>query len=239
MYNWYLENKNLILICLFILVFRWMAWDHFVVPSGSMVPTLLEYDHIVVQKFGYGLRVPFTKTWVIEKRNNLKRGDIVIFRATEGDYFMVKRLIGLPQDHVVIKPPHIWINGNKVLLEQLANGQTKGDYPIDSLELRDEIEAYKFYKETIGDKSYRVAWKFQRYPRDRRVEMRVPEGSLFVLGDNRHNSHDSRFWGFLPEENLMGKGIGIWLSCRKTLFNIPILCLPNRLRWDRIFSFDL
>ena len=217
-----------------ILTARWTGWDHFVVPSSSMVPTFLVYDHIVVKKYPYGLRVPFTKKWLNQKRLP-HRGEVVVFRSVQGSYFMLKRVIGLPGDHLKITEGEIWINGekqNRILLNEQAMAN---HYPISSFEVKDDIESYHFFLETLGTKQFRIlqkkgeAWS-QPY------DEQIPEGHLFVMGDNRDNSQDSRYWGFLPVENLMGEAVGIWLSCDKVLFGIPILCYPWTLRWKRLFS---
>jgi len=229
--SWYNSKPFFWGAVLFILFFRWIILDHYVIPSGSMIPTFLVYDHIVVKKYPYGVRIPFTKKW-LWRRDLPERGDIVIFRSTKGSYFMVKRVIALPGDSLKMQGHEIWING-----EQVHSQTLKVD--VDSNEnlsyaLGASISDYEMNKESLDSRQYRILWKkagsFQNY------ELTVPEDSLFVLGDNRDNSQDSRYWGFLPVENLMGQAIGIWLSCDKTLFNLPLLCYPWTFRWSRMFS---
>src|ERR1700722_11269256 len=82
-----------------ILAFRWLLFEPFVIPSGSMIPTLLVHDHILVSKSAYGVRIPFSKTWILDF-GNPKRGDVVVFKSTEGSYFMIKRVIGIPGDKI-------------------------------------------------------------------------------------------------------------------------------------------
>jgi len=228
---WYDSKPFFWVAVLFILFFRWILLDHYVIPSGSMIPTFLVYDHIVVKKYPYGIRVPFTKKWLWRK-SLPQRGDIVIFRSTKGSYFMVKRVVALPGDHLKIQDHDIWINGEKIqsqVLEVNADGNENLSYALGA-----SVSDYDMNVESLDSRQYRVLWKknssFQNY------ELTVSKDSLFVLGDNRNNSQDSRYWGFLPVENLMGQAIGIWLSCDKTLFNLPLLCYPWTFRWSRIFS---
>ena len=230
--TWYHSKYFFWSAVFFILFFRWIAFDHYVIPSGSMIPTFLVYDHIVVQKYPYGIRVPFTKKWLWRK-GLPKRGDIVIFRSTKGSYFMVKRVIALSGDHLKIQDRQIWINGERVQAQSLEIKNEDYNENL-SYALGASVSDYDMNTEFLDSRQYQVLWKkidsYQNY------EMTVPKGSLFVLGDNRNNSQDSRYWGFLPVENLMGKAIGIWLSCDKTLFNLPLLCYPWTFRWSRMFS---
>lgn len=228
------KHLDIIVAVTAILSFRWIALDHFVIPSSSMVPNLLVFDHIVVKKYTYGLRLPGTKTWVSKNRNP-KRGEVVIFRSVEGNYFMVKRVIGLPKDHIVIKGHDIFINGKLVKKTSLYDGEVEGYYPITEFELGDSSKNYNFYLEHLDGREYRIIWSKERFT-SQDYDVYVPEGQFFVLGDNRSNSKDSRYWGFLPFENLMGEGYKIWLSCDQTLLSLPILCYPHTLRFSRMFS---
>ncbi len=219
-------------IVLLVLIFRWIGFDHYVIPSSSMVPTFLVFDHIVVKKYPYGLRIPFTKRW-LWKSEAPARGDIVVFRSVTADYFMVKRVVARPGDQIKLLGNQIWINDQSVFLEKLNSHDSF--YPVSSEDIGDDIRRYNMFLETQGNMSYRVLWK-KSYSLDQKYDWVVPEGSLFVMGDNRNNSEDSRYWGVLPVENLMGQAVGIWLSCEKTLFNLPLLCYPWTIRRDRVFS---
>lgn len=227
---WYHSKLFFWIAVIFILFFRWILWDHYVIPSGSMIPTFLVYDHIVVKKYPYGIRIPFTKKWLM-KTSLPERGDIVIFRSTKGSYFMVKRVVALPEDHLKIQDREVWINGERVQsqLTEIDDANDNLSYALGA-----SVLDYDMNVESLGSRQYRVLWK--KIESSQTYELTVPKDSLFVLGDNRNNSQDSRYWGFLPVENLMGQAIGIWLSCDKTLFNLPLLCYPWTFRWSRMFS---
>lgn len=216
-----------------ILTGRWIGFDHFVVPSGSMIPAFLVLDHIVVQKYSYGLRVPFTKTW-LRRTQAPKRGDIVVFRSTEGRYFMVKRAIGVAGDEILIQDRSIWINGKRLPSREMDFEKDSSFYPISNKDVKDDLSRYHVYIESLNNLQYRVLWKKQGLRQT--YKWQVPKGRIFVMGDNRDNSQDSRHWGFLPVENLMGKAVGVWMSCEQSLFGLPLLCYPWTLRFKRIFS---
>jgi signal peptidase I len=205
---------------LLVLVIRSSVIEAFKIPSGSMIPTLLVGDQIFVNKFAYGLRVPLTD-WVGEKplyffRNSgPSRGDIIVFKyPVDPDIYFIKRVIGLPGDKIEMKNKVVYVNGkpfdrNPVPNEKLE--QVFGNWLEDSQSEypRERMSVFydKFDHETATimiDKQSFFSVNFE--------SVTVPEGNYFVMGDNRDNSKDSRFWGFVPFENIKGKAFVVWLS---------------------------
>lgn len=191
-------------VILAVLLLRSFVVEPFRIPSGSMVPTLLIGDFILVNKFDYGLRLPVFHTKIIPT-GEPERGDVAVFRYprdTSKDY--IKRIIGLPGDHIVYRDNHLFINGKQVprTAEGIYNGPDAAAY-----------EVMQEYSEKLGDHQH----NFLVMPDRRHLEAgtTVPAGHYFVMGDNRDNSADSRVWGFVPEKNLVGKAFLIWLSVDK------------------------
>lgn len=198
---------------------RWLVIEPYVIPSGSLIPTLLVHDHIVVNKLAYGIHVPFSKKWIVQWAQP-KRGDIIVFRyPSNPDVFYVKRAIGLPGDKISIREGVLFVNGE-------SHPLIPGDGPK-STHLPDDN--YRYYIEDNHWVRYLdpAASNF--------AEVTVPEGHVFGMGDNRDQSSDSRVWGFIPQENLVGRAWLVWLSCDMTLPSAQFLCDPSTIRWDRIF----
>ena len=199
-----------VLLC--VLVLRAFMFEPFRIPSGSMMPSLLVGDFILVSKYSYGLRMPVWQNR-ITRGDRPRRGDVVVFRFPQDqsqDY--IKRVVGLPGDHVSYYNRRLSINGKAVDLT--ANGNYKG--------LGDKNRNSGFggcdrsgancqvYTETIDEAEYTIMTN----PRTSYAvngEVIVPEGHYFVMGDNRDHSNDSRLWGYVPEENLVGKAVRIWM----------------------------
>ncbi len=157
------------------LTIRWGIAEAYVVPTGSMEPTLEVNDHIFVNKLAYGVRIPFSKVW-LAKFQEPKRGDVVVFRYPKDEgTFYIKRVIGLPGDEILYSEEGVLF----------VNGQ-----PLD-------------------ESSYETKLRNEQRPRAF-GPLTVPQGQLFAMGDNRDNSSDSRVWGFLPVENILGRAAFKW-----------------------------
>lgn len=230
---------SFLLAVLAILAFRWLLFEPYVIPSGSMIPTLLIHDHILVNKFAYGVRVPFSKTWLY-KGEEPKRGDIVVFRSVEDSgFFMIKRVVGLPGDKIEIDPDgFLSINGQKLESKPLNVSEDPKSqspyYAIKESDLGGAFAEYDFYEENLNGLVHRAILT-KGAPRMFDRPMVVPQDQYFVMGDNRDNSKDSRYWGALPREHLLGRALFVWLSCEETLPFLPFLCNPLELRWGRFF----
>jgi len=222
-----------------ILAFRWALYEPYVIPSGSMIPTLLIHDHILVSKFAYGLRIPFTKTWLF-RNSDPKRGDIVVFRSVEdAGYFMIKRVVGTAGDKIEVEPDgYVKLNGERLETKHLdftADPKSQAPYyAVNQGDVGGDFGDFEFYEENLKGVMHR-AMLTKGAPRFFDKPYSVPEDHYFCMGDNRDNSKDSRYWGSLPRENLLGKALFVWLSCEDTLPFLPFLCNPAKIRWGRFF----
>jgi signal peptidase I len=191
-------------ILLLVLLFRSFLFEPFKIPSGSMMPTLLIGDFIVVNKFAYGLRVP-----VINKRfisvGEPERGDVMVFRFPEDERInYIKRVIGLPGDRITYRNKILYINGEPMVQE--SNGAWIGEGQNRNPPGRRPVVK----TEQLGDVSHEIV-VYPDQPQRNARNWVVPEGHYFVLGDNRDQSLDSRAWGFVPVENLVGRATRIWM----------------------------
>ena len=228
------------LAVLAILAFRWLLFEPYVIPSGSMIPTLLVHDHILVSKFAYGVRIPFTKSWLF-KNSEPQRGDVVVFRSVEDSgYFMIKRVVGLPGDKIEVNPEgFVLVNGEKLATTSLditsESSPQAPYYKVSEGDIERPYSEANFYEEDLlGIKHRILLLKDTGRFFDRPIT--VQPDHYFCMGDNRDNSKDSRYWGALPRENLLGKALFVWLSCDQTLKYLPFLCDPTQLRWGRFFN---
>lgn len=189
-------------VILLVFVLRSFVVEPFRIPSGSMYPTLHIGDFILVNKFHYGVRLPVINTKLIDV-SEPERGEVMVFRYPhDEDVNFIKRVIGVPGDVIRYEDKQIWINGEAVeiasegayMLPREGGGRTETG----------------LFAETIGDSTHSIINDPGR--RSRGMEIRVPEGQYFVMGDNRDHSNDSRFWGFVPEENIVGRAFFIWFS---------------------------
>ncbi len=189
-------------VVLIVLILRSFLVEPFRIPSGSMMPTLLIGDFILVNKFTYGIRLPVLNKKLVEL-NRPERGDIVVFRYPKQpkvDY--IKRVIGLPGDKIAYYNKKVYINGKPV--SQVSLGSYKG------VGQGETMTGAEHFVENLHSVEHSILIRHGQ-PSVESVYI-VPNGHYFVMGDNRDNSNDSRYWGTVPEANLVGKAFFIWMN---------------------------
>ncbi|RGE46809.1 signal peptidase I [Comamonas testosteroni] len=218
MQPWWLDwTAGLFPVIAIVFVLRSFLFEPFKIPSGSMIPTLMVGDLILVNKFTYGIRLPVINKKITEG-NKPQRGDVMVFRYPPQptlDY--IKRVVGVPGDEVAYINKRLTINGKELPTRELP----------DFLD-RDVMRYFKQFEETLGEKPHRAIvnsdvpafiqgvsdFEFKgncRYSVEG-VTCKVPEGYYFMMGDNRDNSLDSRYWGFVPDKNIVGKAFFVWMN---------------------------
>jgi signal peptidase I len=213
-------------VVLAITIFRSFVYEPFQIPSGSMKPTLLVGDFILVEKFSYGIKDPVTRTTLVET-GKPQRGDSAVFKYPEDPLIdFIKRVVGLPGDRILYKDKTFYIKPScdsnpencndfqKISTELISQGVfNNGEMPLDVLKedllgIKHELLHNPIFKGSRSDDYYKQNGTAIN-------EWVVPPGHYFMVGDNRDNSRDSRFWGFVPEENFVGKAVFIWMSFEK------------------------
>lgn len=213
-------GKSFFPVLALVLVLRSFLVEPFQIPSGSMKPTLEVGDFILVNKFAYGLRLPVLDTKVVDI-GEPQRGDVMVFRfPSDPNVNYIKRVVGLPGDHVrYSSDKRLFINGQPVA-EQLI-----GDEP-------GSLGSARLYTERLGEAEHLVRKEMRRYRIEPDREWTVPAGHYFMVGDNRDNSNDSRYWddpsiapelhGMVPDRNIVGKAFAVWMSWPEPkLSNLP------------------
>ena len=207
-----------------VLVMRNSLAEPFRIPSGSMVPTLQIGDHILVSKITYGLKLPYTD-WEIIPFGEPERGDVVVFRYPEQpavDY--IKRIVGTPGDTIEVRNDELYINGERATQSDMESKYNFVDQRCNSARMDHYVENLAGVEHHALD--FGVPIRFSNYS-----EFTVPEGYYFMMGDNRHNSMDSRAWGLVPRDFIKGKANWIWLSYDRCEGNLPVF---GSLRLDRL-----
>ncbi|MBC8519998.1 MAG: signal peptidase I [Gammaproteobacteria bacterium] len=208
-------------VILIVLILRSFIFEPFRIPSSSMRPTLVVGDFILVNKFAYGLRLPVVDTKILEV-GEPQRGDIMVFRYPEDpsvDY--IKRVVGVPGDRIEYRNKRLSVNGKPANITKHGSHLWMNNrcHTINSLRFREQTPDSDHEILTIPQRSSRAEGEWV-----------VPEGSYFMLGDNRDNSRDGRYWGFVPEENIVGKAVAVWMSW-------DFSC-GDGISWNRIGSIE-
>jgi len=189
-------------VILIVFVLRSFIVEPFRIPSGSMLPSLHIGDFILVNKFSYGIRLPVLHKKVVNI-GDPERGDVMVFRFPRDPKLnYIKRVIGVPGDTLTYKNKQLFINGEEAKLED------DGEYAFQQIESRGRTA--RQLKEIFGEEAHSILIDDASPAID--MEVTVPEGRYFVMGDNRDHSNDSRYWRFVPEENIVGKAFFIWFS---------------------------
>ncbi|MFZ2295707.1 MAG: signal peptidase I [Polaromonas sp.] len=218
MQPWWLDwTAGLFPVIVVVFLLRSFLFEPFKIPSGSMIPTLLVNDLILVNKFHYGVRLPVINTKIFDNHSP-QRGDVMVFRYPPKpslDY--IKRVVGIPGDEVAYLNKRLTINGKPL-----------PKTPLPDFFDEDALRYAKQFQETNGDRTYHLLNDDERpafiagadnFPfrencrySSEGVVCKVPEGQYFMMGDNRDNSLDSRYWGFVPEKNIVGKAFFVWMN---------------------------
>ena len=221
---WREWGKPLLIIVLTVASFRSLVADWNDVPTGSMIPTIMEGDRIFVNKLAYSLRFPFSQ-WHLLEWSGPDHGDIVVFLSPDDGKRLVKRVVGVPGDTVELRHNRLIVNGEYAEYEQL---------PVEDPELQDLARQHvRFVQERLGDLEHQVTW-FPFRPSARNFgPQRLSDDEYFMMGDNRDNSRDSRFFGTVAREQIVGQATAVAFSLNlkeRQWWLIP------RARWDRFFE---
>jgi len=211
---WQREGRSFLVLILVLFSIRSSLADWNDVPSGSMRPNLIEGDRIFVNKLAYDLKLPFT-TMRLAHWSNPQSGDVVVFYSPFNGQRLVKRVIGLPGDVVELRGNQLLINGRSIVYEEV------GSDPLDGMGLKERPIA-AFATEQLPGRTHLISTlPTARSPRSDFGPVQVPEGYYFMMGDNRDNSFDSRFYGPVPRAQILGRAEAVVFSLNRDQFYCP------------------
>ena len=196
-------SRSFFPVLLAVMVLRSFLYEPFRIPSGSMMPSLLVGDFILVNKYEYGLRLPVLHHKVTEGEAP-QRGEVAVFRFPDNESLdFIKRIIGLPGDHISYYNRRLMVNGEPLEVTEQGTYPGQGTTP-------DSMQGGQVFLEQLNGVEH-LMMTDPKVQFSANGELIVPEDHYFVMGDNRDHSNDSRFWGFVPEKNLVGKAVMIWM----------------------------
>ncbi len=206
------ELPSLTIIIFVVLLFRSVFFEPYKIPTGSMIPTLLIGDYILVNKLAYGLKVPFSDWFTdpvyISEPKKPQRGDIIVFKYPRDTSFnYIKRVLGVPGDTLEVVDKKVYINGELIPWE-----------PIDGKEIMEDMDdkfkyySFKFYKTKTGEHEHVIQLDEDNYYLANFPKTTIPKDMFFCMGDNRDHSSDSRVWSFVPFSHVKGEALFVWWS---------------------------
>jgi len=230
------EAVSIFFIFIGVFAFRSTFYEPYTIPSGSMIPTLKIGDYILVDKWSYGFKIPFsegfpgidpTKEWkpiYITSFKSPKRGDVVVFKYPKDKSInYIKRVVGLPGDELEIIDNIVYING-----KSYDNVKIPGDQIMKDMDFKFKHYEFDFYQSKTGDHTHVIQLSKRSFPSNR-AKIVIPPDKYFMMGDNRDFSADSRYWGFVSKEEILGKALFIWFSMVS-----PFSDSPFQFRFGRI-----
>lgn len=211
--------KSFFPVLLIVLILRSFLVEPFQIPTGSMIPTLEVGDFILVNKYAYGVRLPVIGTKIVDVADP-ERGDVMVFIPPHVDSYYIKRVIGLPGDTIRYEDKRLFVNGELIgeeFVEDIVIDTNLGDL------------AGTLHTETINGVEHATQYITAVTRQPSRTTWVIPNGHYFMMGDNRDNSADSREWGTVPEKDIVGRAIAVWMHKDPGL-NLPTFARNQRIK---------